>query len=163
MKVSDEALKLLERDDISFERLKDGSIRGWMYPPCIGEIFGNSKLEIAEKIVEKQVLNKKKEKSYFKLPTEEDIKNNIRKGSKIKTSYKVRTESDPSYWQFNFNEEILTKEFLLRSIFYEDYYEIDIERTNNEEPFFGYYIKRNNIEINWIFWNKYKSYIQDLV
>lgn len=165
MKLTEENLKLFNKISFSECKKEDGIISGFLDAKT-GYVFGNSKLEVLEKVINIQKQNEKREKSYFKLPTANDVIALIREGSKIKKEYLVRTQNDPNYWQFNFHTEILTKEELLKIIFKEDYFEYDKERTESYnsnrkrgETSYKLFIKRNNKEIDLIFWSRHKDII----
>ena len=157
--MEEEVLNLLLSGEVSFHKPKEsdlqyGKIRGYMNPP-IKDVFGDSEREILEKIIHLKKLNKKKEKSYFKLPELKDVKDRVRNGEKLKSKYKIRLQDDPNYWQFDFNTKEVTKEAILLGIFIDDYFDWGkfIEG--------GYELIRNSREIDWTFWSKHKNVIKD--
>ncbi len=169
MKLTNENIdELLNKVSFSKSMKKDldkGSLRGYLDAKT-GDVFGNSKMEILEKIIKIQKQNKKREVSYFKLPTVDDVIKLIRSGHKVKKEYLVRTQNDPNYWLFTFDTEVYTKEKLLKIIFHEDYFEFDKEKTDlynknrikGEESYKIFY-KRNDKDVNLSFWSKYKNII----
>lgn len=155
---------LLLSGEIDFETREDKKIRVWLYPPVLGEFIGNSKIEVLEQIIKRKKENKRKANAYFKLPNQEGFIDSIRRGKKINVTkaYKIRTQDDLEYWQFNFHTESMLGEDWLHKIYYSDYFEMDSEigwTYNKETETSSYVLKRNKKEIDWNFWKPYKKLV----
>lgn len=153
-----EVLNLLLSDKIRFSKYGD-KLKGFIYPPVLGDFFGEDKVDIANQIIKKMNSNKAKVRKYFKLPTLDEIINHFRYSqSSLKSkSYTIRTQNDENDWQFSMDTVEYSKKDILWKIYCEDY----IEKIALENEPFTFICKRNSKEVDMLFWNKYKKYIKE--
>ena len=161
IKINADIVELLLSGNITFSDTKNGDLRGHIYPPSLGDFFGETKLEIAKKIIKKKVQNEKKMERYLQLPFINNFIKQIEDGCIIiiqNKNYITRTFEDDKYWQFNFNTDTRKGKDWLHSIYCKNYIDYNFEELDRNGSMV-YSMVRNNKSIDWNFWKTYEKLV----
>ena len=160
---SKEIIELLLSEEVSFEERKDGTFRGHIYPPVLGDFYGKTKEDILIQIVKKKKANIIKIENYFKLPDINQVLQQIVSGDlKIISNkkYKIRVHYDPNYWQFDLSTKKITGKELLWKIYSESY--IDCKYSHCDDNLSILYdMTRNDKAVDNYFWDMYPKQLKE--
>lgn len=160
---SKEIIELLLSEEVSFDKRLDGSFRGHIYPPILGDFYGKSKEDILIQIVKKKKSNLIKIENYFKLPNINQVLQQIVSGDLKVTSskrYKVRVHDDPNYWQFDLTVNNFTGKELLWKLYCKDY--VDYKYSSHDDNLnIVYDMTRNDKVVDSYFWDMYPKQLKE--